>query len=140
MMTRHYNVAGHTFAVSVRDELFEQMGNYEPFECEGGEPLFSLTENSGEVPGYTEVFRQEDDGTYIICGHTASGDDVFEFRGRTTSWGCLICSKDFREGRLIMTSREPKMVLDSALMIMFALATAEQDTPSEWYRGIRGSG
>ena len=39
MMTRHYKVAGHTFTVSGKDELFEQMGNYEPFECEGGERI-----------------------------------------------------------------------------------------------------
>ena len=58
MMTRHYTVAGHTFAVSGSDELFEQMGNYEPFRCEGGEPLFTLTECSGVVPEYTEEFRQ----------------------------------------------------------------------------------
>ena len=58
-MTRNYKVAGHTFAVSGSEELFEQMGNYEPFRCEGGEPLFTLTECSGVVPEYTEVFRQE---------------------------------------------------------------------------------
>ena len=43
MMTKHYKVAGHTFAVSSQAGFFELMGNYEPFECEGGEPLFSLT-------------------------------------------------------------------------------------------------
>ena len=55
MMTKHYKVAGHVFAVCGKAELFEQMGNYEPFECEGGEPLFSLTMDSGVVPEYTEV-------------------------------------------------------------------------------------
>jgi len=55
MMTKHYKVAGHTFAVSGQAVFFELMGNYEPFECEGGEPLFSLTMDSGVVPEYTEV-------------------------------------------------------------------------------------
>lgn len=55
MITKHYKVAGHVFAVSGKAELFEQMGNYEPFECEGGEPLFSLTMDSSVVPEYTEV-------------------------------------------------------------------------------------
>lgn len=128
MMTRHYNVAGHTFDVSGSAELFEQMGNYEPFECEGGEPLFSLTEDSGAVPEYTEVFRQEESWPRIICGHDALGNDVFEFRGRTKFWGCLICSKDYREGRLFLTGRKSELVLDSALRLMFDLATAEQDT------------
>jgi len=128
MMTRHYKVAGHTFAVSGSNELFEQMGNYEPFRCEGGEPLFALTECSGVVPEYTEVFRQEEDGTHIICGRTASGNDVFEFKGRKKSLGCLMCSKDYREGRLIMTNGISEMMLDSALMIMFTLATAGKGT------------
>ncbi len=121
-------MAGHTFAVSGSNELFEQMGNYEPFRCEGGEPLFTLTECSGVVPEYTEVFRQEEDGTHIICGRTASGNDVFEFKGRKESFGCLICSKDYCEGRLIMTNGISEMMFDSALMIMFTLATAGKGT------------
>ena len=128
MMTRYYKVAGHTFAVSGKAELFEQMGNYEPFRCEGGEPLFTLTECSGVVPEYTEVFRQEDMEPYIVCGRSASGDDVFEFKGRKKSLGCLICSKDYCEGRLIMTNGISEMMLNSALMIMFTLATAGKDT------------
>ena len=128
MMTRHYKVAGHIFAVNGSEELFEQMENYEPFRCEGGEPLFTLTECSGVVPEYTEVFRQEEDGTHIICGRTASGNDVFEFKGRKESFGCLICSKDYCEGRLIMTNGISEMMLDSALMIMFTLATAGKGT------------
>ena len=122
-------MAGHTFAVSVRAELFELMGKYEPFECEGGEPLFSLTEDSGEVPEYTEEFWQEESWPRIICGHDTSGNDVFEFRGITKLVGYLICSKDYREGRLIIiTSKLPEIVLDSALRLMFDLATAGKDT------------
>ena len=68
MMTKHYKVAGHTFAVSGQAGFFELMGNYEPFECEGGEPLFSLTIECGVAPEYTEEYRHEE-GMYIICGH-----------------------------------------------------------------------
>jgi len=128
MMTRHYKVAGHTFAVSGKDEIFELMENYEPFRCEGGEPLFTLTECSGVVPEYTEVFRQEEDGMHIICGRTASGNDVFEFKGRKNSLGCLICSKGYHGGRIIMTSRISKTVLNNSLMMMFTLATAGKGT------------
>lgn len=128
MMTRHYKVAGHTFAVSGSVQLFEKMENYEPFRCEGDEPLFALTECSGVVPEYTEEFRQEEDGTHIICGRTASGNDVIEFKGRKKSLGCLICSKDYREGRLIMTNGISEMILNSALMILFTLATAGKGT------------
>ena len=129
MMTRHYKVAGHTFAVSGQAELFEQMENYEPFECEGIEPLFTLTEDSGAVPEYMEVYRIEGDRTTVIHGHTASGNDVFEFaRRRTKSEGCLICSKDHREGRLILKRRIYNTVFNDALMMLYALATAGKDT------------
>ena len=128
MMTRHYKVAGHTFAVSGKAELFELMGNYEPFECESGEPLFSLIEDSGVASEYTEVFRQENDGVYIICGHYASGNDVYEFTEKRNTCGYLICSKDYRKGRIIMTRRISKLVIDNSLIIMFALATAGKDT------------
>ncbi len=130
MTTRHYNVAGHTFTVSGSAELFELMGRrYEPFECEGSEPLFTLTEDSGAVPEYMKVYRIEGDRTTVIHGHTASGNDVFEFtRRRTKSEGCLICSKDHREGRLILTRRIYNTIFNDALMMLYALATAGKDT------------
>ena len=123
MMTRYYKVAGHTFAVCGRTEIFEQMKNYEPFECEGGEPLFSLMEDSGEVPEYTEVYRQEEE-VHIICGYDASGNDVFKFGNSLL----LICSKDYREGRIIIPKYKFKNVSNDALKMMYALATAEKDT------------
>ena len=127
MMTRHYMVAGHTFAVSSQAGFFELMGNYEPFECVGGEPLFSLAIECGVVPEYTEEYRQEE-GMHIICGHDALGNYVVEFENRTKSKGYLICSKDCREGRIIMTSDINTRMLDCMLMIMYALATAGNDT------------
>ena len=126
MMKKHYKVAGHTFAVSSQAGFFELMGNYEPFECEGGEPLFSLAIECGVVPEYTEEYRQEE-GMYMICGHDASGNYVFE-EIRKESKGCLICSKDCREGRLIMTSDITTIIFEHLMMIMYALATAGNDT------------
>ena len=125
MMTRHYNVAGHTFDISGRVELFEQMENLEPFACEGGEPLFSLTVEIGTGPEYTEVYRWEEPYmTYIVYGHTASGNDIFKF-GYSLF---LICSKDYSEGRIILPECKFKKVFYEALKMMYDLATAEKDT------------
>ena len=125
MMTRHYNVAGHTFAISGRVELIEQMENLEPFACEGGEPLFSLTVEIGTGPEYTEVYRWEEPYmTYIVYGHTASGNDIFKF-GKSLF---LICSKDYREGRIILPECKFKKVFYEALKMMYDLATAGKDT------------
>ena len=109
MMTRHYKVAGHTFAVSSQAGFFELMGNYEPFECVGGEPLFSLTVEFGVVPEYTEEYR-------------------LEFENRAKSKGYLICSKDCREGRIIMMSDISTTIFEHLLILMYALATAGSDT------------
>ena len=125
MMTRHYNVAGHTFAISGRAELFEQMENLEPFACEGGEPLFSLTVEIGTGPEYTEVYRWEEPYmTYIVYGHTASGNDIFKFGNSLF----LICSKNYREGRIILPECKFKKVFYEALKMMYDLATAGKDT------------
>ena len=125
-MTRHYKVAGHTFAVSGGAELLEQMDNLEPFACEGGEPLFSLTVERGAVPEYKQLYRPKS-GACIIFGHDALGNNVFEYMERTMSKGCLICSKDHREGRLIMTRDDFNMIISGALRVMYALATAGKD-------------
>ena len=125
MMTRHYNVAGHTFAISGRVELFEQIENLESFACEGGEPLFSLTVEIGTGPEYTEVYRWEEPYmTYIVYGHTASGNDIFKFGNSLF----LICSKDYRDGRIIMRDCKLKKVFYEALRMMYDLATAGKDT------------
>ena len=123
MMTRHYKVAGHTFAVTGKAEVFEQMESYEPFRCEDGEPLFSLTIDSGVVPEYTEVYPSKKK-VGMIPGRTASGNYVFDYKSKTKSEGCLICSKDYREGQLIITGDIPTRFL----RILYALATAGKDT------------
>jgi len=137
--TQYYTVAEHLFCVTAEAEDFGLMGNYEPFavhpdmECGCGESripdshLFALTIGAGEAVGYTEEIRQTDEGQEIICGRTTDGT-VFEYRwlGETAGW--LVCSDDYREGRLITTGRHKKLAIDNALMVLFALATADKDT------------
>ena len=127
MITKHYKVAGHVFAVSGKAELFEQMGNYEPFECEGGEPLFSLTIECGVVPEYTEVYPLKKRAG-IIYGRTASGNEVYDVVVRAKSETCLICSKHYREGRIIMAGDISTHIFERLLIKMYALATAGNDT------------
>ena len=127
MITKHYKVAGHVFAVSSQASFFELMGNYEPFECEVGEPLFSLTMECGVVPEYTEVYPLKKRAG-IIYGRTASGNEVFNFVVSTEQEGCLICSKHYREGRIIMAGDISKRIFERLLIEMYALATAGNDT------------
>ena len=123
--TRYYKVAGHRFCVTGEAEGF---ANYKPFVCEEGETVFALSIGDGEAPEYVEEIRQEDEGQEIICGKTAADEAVFEFHWWNDTAGWLICSADYHEGRLITTGRHVKMAIDNALMVLYALATADRQT------------
>lgn len=125
METRYYKVAGHRFCISGEEDGF---ANYEPFACDEAPVVFSLKICKGSRVGYEREWQQEDEEQEIICGRTADGHPVFEFvwYGETAGW--LVCSPDYREGRLITTGKYTKMAIDNALMVMFALATADRQT------------
>ena len=139
-VSRFYKVADHVFSVTVDGNagFFARcMDNYEPFaepsECHpglgAGVNVFSLSVLPPAAFDYTEEIRQEDEGQSIICGHTAAGESVFEFLLREVSTGTLVCSKEYREARLLMGSaakdlRLQKFALNNALMVLYALATA----------------
>lgn len=135
--SKYYNVAGHLFGVSGEAKYFTLMQNYEPFSSspESGEvrrglnnSIFSLAVERGEAPVYAEELRQEEEGQIIVCGKTDDGLPVFEFIWWGTTAGWLISSTDYHEGRLVTTGHHTKMAIDNALMIMFALATASENT------------
>ena len=126
--TRHYEVAGHAFAVSGEGEDLALMENYAPFAADGQPSVFSLSIERGAAPSFSEELRQEDEGQVIVCGRTADGQPVFEFvwAGATAGW--LVCSADYREGRLATTGSHTKLAIDNALMVLYALATAGSGT------------
>ena len=127
-MEKYYTVAGHRFCVTAKTDDFRLMDNYEPFGSEGGETAFRLMITDGDGVDFTEDLRQEDEGQVIVCGKTADGQPVFEFCWLNETAGWLICSDGFHEGRLIATGASRKMAIDNALMVLFALATADKNT------------
>ena len=132
MKTVYYEVGGHVFSVSGGEEFFALMENYAPFRYDNvatdNERAFALTIGGSEVPLYSEELRQEEEGQEIVCGKTADGKAVFEFRWWNEIAGWLVCSPDYREGRLLTTGRYTKMAVDNALMVLYALATAAAGT------------
>ena len=129
MKTAYYQVGGHVFSVSGGEDSFALMGNYEPFRCDATDAVaFTLTIGGSEVPLYSEELRQEEEGQEIICGKTADGKAVFEFRWWNETAGWLVCLDNYREGRLLTAGRYTKMAIDNALMVLYALATAASGT------------
>ena len=132
--TRYYQVAEHAFSVSAETEFLSLMTNYEPFEVKQGDRSVFATKLDimqlvpAVSPAFTEELRQEDEGQEIICGRTDAGEVVFEFRWWKETAGWLVCTDRYHEGRLLMTGKHTKMAIDNALMVLFALATADKGT------------
>ncbi len=132
IVTREYMVGGHLFSVSSDEEYFRLMGNYSPFtiskHSSTQKKTFALSIETGNLLNYAENMRQDDAGQIIICGKTPEDLPIFEFQWRGESGGCLVCSKNYQEGRLITTGQYKKATIDNALMIIYALATADKKT------------
>lgn len=145
MKTRLYEVAGHVFSVgsnlpeSAGVDLFALMDNYEPFAVLFGDgdmpesPLFTLAvEHSTALPGFIEETRQEDEGQEILCGHSADGSSMFNFRLRDADVGTLLCSPGYAQARLVVpdisNQNSVKFAVNNSLMVLYALATAKLGT------------
>lgn len=128
----YYAIADHMFSLAADKEDLRLMDNYAPFHvvnpCAFGETVFSISLENGEIPAYFEELRQVEEDQTIICGKTSTGQHMFEFLLRGESAGCLVCSDDYREGELILTGMFRKYAIDNALMVIYALATADNDT------------
>ncbi len=125
----YYLVAEHLFCVEAQESVLGLLGNYEPFRTEqSNDSLFSLTVTDGGPIQYIEELSQDEEGQDIVCGHTRLGEPVYEFRfgGKTAGW--LVCSAGYREGTLYLSGFQSKAAVDNALMIMFAMASATQNT------------
>ncbi len=128
----YYAIADHMFSLTADKEDLRLMANYEPFHvmnpCSFGETVFSISLENGDIPSYLEELRQEEEDQTIICGKTSDGKNAFEFLLHGESAGCLVCSEDYREATLILTGMFRKYAIDNALMVIYALATADKDT------------
>lgn len=130
-MTRKYCVAGHLFGLTAGVEDVRLMDNYEPFSAtsDAGQPkIFTLDIAPGTAPAYTEEVRQDDGEQVIICGKTSGSSPVFAFQWHGVTAGWLVSCDDYKVARLITTGRLTKFAIDNALMIMYALSTAEKNT------------
>lgn len=131
MKTRYYNLANHIFLVHSDNTIFDLMDNYEPFALtSSGEDsvAFRLTISQGSRPVYSEEWRQEEEGQEIVCGQTPDGHSVFEFIWNGITAGWLLCKNHYQDGQLLLTGQLTKSAIDNALMVQYALATADKDT------------
>ena len=126
--TRYYNVARHVMALTAEDDIFALLDNCRPFEVVPSEPLISIViRDKAPLPDvWTEEWRQEEEGDEIACGHV-DGYPLFVFRSRGKMAGWLKCDSDYHSATLTL-GELPKLAIDNAMMIVYALATAEMNT------------
>ena len=132
-MKYYYKVAEHTFYVELPDNcpIFDEMGQYAPFATdESDHVIFSLhvvdKENFPQTDDVTTEMNQDDDGSQILAGHL-HGHPYFEFQ----LWGrCaarMITDDQYQHADVLLVD-EPLFGINNALMVMYALSTANLQT------------
>jgi hypothetical protein len=132
-MKYFYQVAGHVFSVELPEgcSVIDEMGQYEPFltdEC--GQVVFSLRvvdkEHFPQIDGMTTELNQDDDGSQILAGNL-HGQPFFEFQ----LWGrCaarMVTDNCYQHADVLLVD-EPLFGINNALMVMYALSTANLQT------------
>ena len=132
MKKLYYKVACHTFVLETngKDIANSEMQQYEAFQTEPTEDtIFSL--EIVDIPlvttDFQEDLRQEDDGQFIIAGHLSSGESYFEFWLGEKRSSVLVVSNDYMTGKVSVES-EWSFGVNNAIMVMYALATANKHT------------
>lgn len=134
-MTRkyYYQVAGHTFSLELPEEqhIIDEMGQYAPFVVPTADHVaFAMKvvpeEQFPATDGMTVELHQDDDGSQILAGR-AAGRPYFEFQ----LWGrCaarMVTNEQYTDATVVLVD-EPLFGINNALMVMYALATANRQT------------
>lgn len=134
MTQKHfYQVAGHTFSLELPEEqrVIDEMGQYAPFVVQGSNDIvFSIkVVPDAEFPATDDItveLHQDDDGSQILAGR-CSGHPYFEFQ----LWGrCaarMVTNEQYTEATVVLVD-EPLFGINNALMVMYALSTANRQT------------
>ena len=132
MKEYYYKVAEHVFSLDMgtKENLLCDLRQYEPFVTDPTENVvFSLqiVDMPFSTEGFKDEMHQEDEGQEIIAGHLPTGEPYFEFLLNGKRSAVLICSQDYRLARLSL-EKYPQFGVNNALMVMYALATANKRT------------
>ena len=132
MKEYYYKVAEHVFSLDLgtRGDLLCDLRQYEPFVTEPTEDVvFSLqiVDMPLSTEGFKDEMHQEDEGQEIIAGHLPTGEPYFEFLLDGKRSAVLICSQNYRQAQLSL-EEYPQFGVNNALMVMYALATANKRT------------
>ncbi|MCR4836714.1 MAG: hypothetical protein K5899_10105 [Bacteroidaceae bacterium] len=127
----YYKVAGHVFALETVDNanIEFDLQQYEPFITVPTVNVvfrLRLSTTQTDLSNFKMEMVQEDEGQSISAGHI--GDHpCFQFFLHEKLMGVLVCSNDYRQGD-IYAENSNLFGVNNALMVMYALATANKQT------------
>lgn len=129
----YYKVAEHTFSMELPqgERIVDEMGQYAPFAVsETDEVVFRLKMVGKEefplINDLTVEMEQDDDGSQILAGR-ADGRPYFEFQLRGRCAARMVTNEQYSEATVLLVD-EPLFGINNALMVMYALATANRQT------------
>ncbi len=132
-MKQYYLVAGHAFSVEMEgnEHVQQEMTQYETFAIETADSVvFNLrvVEND-QFPSAGEVtveLNQDDDGSQIVAGRMGS-QPYFEFQLWGKRSARMVTDAAYTEAVVTLDSNA-LFGINNALMVMFALSTANRQT------------
>ena len=129
----YYNVAGHVFGIEMPDDetVTGLMAQYAPFASLASDELVfrlrTVREEDFPVAGDVTVeLHQDDDGSQILAGR-AGGRPYFEFQLWGRRAARMVTDERYREAVVLLVD-EPLFGINNALMVMYALSTADRRT------------
>ena len=130
-MKKYYKVAEHVFVLKTdqHDFLLNRLQQYEPFLTEPTDKVSFVLEIVENLPVTTfhEELKQEDEGQTIIVGRLEDGEAYFEFWLGKKQCSIMVTDKDYRLAK-ICVKENWSFGVNNAIMVMYALATANSQT------------
>ena len=127
-----YKVAEHVFSLDMgtKGDLVCDLRQYESFVTDPTEDVvfsMQIVDMPFSTEGFQDEMHQEEEGQEIIAGHLPTGEPFFEFLLGGKRSAVLISSQDYRQARVSL-EEYPQFGVNNALMVMYALATANKRT------------
>lgn len=132
MKEYYYKVAEHVFSLDMgtKGDLVCDLRQYESFVTDPTEGVvfsMQIVDMPFSTEGFQDEMHQEEEGQEIIAGHLPTGEPYFEFLLGGKRSAVLISSQDYRQARVSL-EEYPQFGVNNALMVMYALATANKRT------------
>ncbi len=133
MTKKYYEVAGHAFSIELSEhiDILNEMEQYAPFMIQNSnEVTFTLNVVSKDLfPAIDDMvveLHQDDDGSQILAGQ-ANGQPYFEFQLYGRCAARMVTNRNYTKGTVLLAD-EPLFGINNALMVMYALSTANKQT------------